>query len=68
MNKGHKREEYIMLKFHIIPCRKKWNKIINNAFASNDIHVFSEKYIQRREQIQKNSLGRKNKEKSLKQI
>ena len=34
-----------MLKFHIIPYRKKWNKIIDNAFASNDVHVFSEKYI-----------------------
>lgn len=57
-----------MLKFHIIPYRKKWNKIIDNAFASNDVHVFSEKYIHRREQIQNNSLGRKNQEKSLKQI
>ena len=40
-----------MLKFHIIPYRKKWNKIIDNAFASNDVHVFSEKYIQRRSQL-----------------
>ena len=40
-----------MLKFHIISYRKKWNKIIDNAFASNDVHVFSEKYIQRRSQL-----------------
>ena len=57
-----------MLKFHIVPCRKKWKKIINDAFASNDIHVFSKKYIRRREQIKNNFLERNNQEKSIKQI
>ena len=48
-----------MLKYRIITYRKKWNKTINNAFASTEVHIFSVCFIQHRELIQNNSLGRK---------
>lgn len=57
-----------MLKYRFFLLKKKWGKIINDAFTSNEVHVFSEKYIHRREQIINNSLGRKKQEKTLKQI
>lgn len=50
-----------MLKFRNISFKKKWDKIIDNAFASNDIHVFSDKYIQRRTQLQDAFLRRNKK-------
>lgn len=48
-----------MFKFSFFSLKKKWDKIIDNAFASNDIHIFSDKYIQRRTQLQ-NTVRQKN--------
>lgn len=50
-----------MFKFSFFSFTKKWNKIIDNAFASDDVHVFSDNYIQRRTLLQNTTLNRNKK-------
>ena len=42
-----------------------WNKIVEEAFESNETHVFSEKYCRRRSELQGGNTMEKNEYKNL---
>ncbi len=48
------------MKNKIFPSGQDWDKIVDDAFRSNDVHTFSDNYLQRKASLQKGFVMKKN--------
>ena len=53
-------KEKFQMKNKNFPSGQDWDKIVDDAFRSNDVHTFSDNYLQRKASLQKGFVMKKN--------